>query len=124
MCGDSATKSKKILPNTLNGISILTSCTAANQLDSGINADSMNTLLAQTLAISYNIKYVSGYTGQTISALGYTAVSPLTGVSTVQDARDRANYLISNAKKNYGATVTQTQIGAMNTLLGCLNREA
>ena len=74
---DSATKSKKILPNTLNGISILTNCTAANQLDSGINANSMNTLLAQTLAISYNIKYVNGYTGQTISALGWVEGSEI-----------------------------------------------
>ena len=65
---NSAATSKKILPITLNGISILTGCTAANQLDSGINAASMNTLLAQTLAISYNIKYVSNYTA-TISAL-------------------------------------------------------
>jgi hypothetical protein len=122
---DSASKSKTILPNTLNGISILTNCTTSSALDSGINVSSMNTLLAQTLAISYNIKYVSGYAGQTISGVGCTAVSPLTGTSTVQDARDRANYLIANAIKNHGsATVTQSQIGAMNTLLGCLNREA
>ena len=79
----------------------------------------------QTLAISYNIKYVNNYAGQTIAALGCTAVSPLTGASTVQAARDRANYLIQNAQKNNGtATVTQSEIGAMNTLLGCLNAEA
>jgi hypothetical protein len=125
---DTADKSKKILPNTLNGMSILTNCTATNQLDSGINANSMNTLLAQTLAISYNIKYVANYAGQSISELGCTPVNGLSGVNTVEDARDKANYLIAHAKKNSttgdDVTVTQTQIGLMNTLLGCLNREA
>ena len=106
---DSAAKSKTILPNSLNGISLITDCDATSERDSGINANSLNTLLGQTLAISYNIKYVNNYAGQTIAALGCTAVSPLTGASTVQAARDRANYLIQNAQKNDGtATVTQS----------------
>jgi len=121
---DSATKSTTILPNTLNGISILTNCTASNLLDNGINVDSLNTLLAQTLALSYNILYKPGFTGQTIGALGCTAVGTLTSASTVQDARGYANSLIYNAKKSFGTVITQSQIGAMNTLLGCINTEA
>ena len=75
--------------------------------------------------LSYNIRYVNYYAGQTIGALGCTAVSPLTSSSTVEQARDQANNLIGNAIKNNGsATITQGQIGAMNLLLGCLNREA
>ena len=104
---DSAAKSKTILPNSLNGISLITDCDATGERDSGINANSLNTLLGQTLAISYNIKYVNNYAGQTIAALGCTAVSPLTGASTVQAARDRANYLIQNAQKNNGTATSR-----------------
>jgi hypothetical protein len=132
---DSASKSKTILPSTLNGMSILTNCTTTASLDSGINGASMNTLLSQTLALSYNIKFVTNYAGQTIQGLGCTAVSPLTSAfngnpalgptSTVEQVRDYSNSLIGHAIKNNGSlTVTQGQIGAMNTLLGCLNREA
>jgi hypothetical protein len=43
----------------------------------------------------------------------------------VEEARNHANYLIGNARKNgTSATITQGQIGAMNSLLGCLNAEA
>ena len=129
---DSAAKSKTILPNTLNGTSLISDCDATNERDTGINLGSLNTLLAQTLAISYNIKYVTtangNYAGQTIAGLGCTASAAgtgLSGTSTVEQARDTANGLIKNAQKNNGtSTVTQAQIGAMNTLLGCLNREA
>ena len=119
--------SKVILPSTLNGVSILTNCTTSGSRDSGINVGSLNTLLAQTLAISFNILYINGYTGQTVGGLGCTAtgiaaLSPLTNASTVQAVRDQANYLIANAKLGV-PSVTQAQIGAMNTLLGCLNRE-
>lgn len=121
---DSASKSKTILPNTLNGLSILQNCGGTTYLDSGINGNSMNTLLAQTLALSYNILYKSGFAGQSIGGMGCTAVGTLTPTSTVEDARSYANYLIQNAKKNYGAVITQSQIGLMNTLLGCINSEA
>jgi hypothetical protein len=119
--------SKVILPNTLNGVSILTNCTTSGSRDAGINVGSLNNLLAQTLAISFNILYINGYTGQTVGGLGCTAtgiaaLSPLTNASTVQAVRDQANYLIANAKSG-APIITQAQIGAMNTLLGCLNRE-
>ena len=120
---NSAAKSLQIFPNSLNGIG-LTGCGGANGLDAGINTNSFNVLLAQTLALSYNILYVSNYTGQTIGDLSCTAVSPLTSASTVQQTRDYANSLIGNAKRSFGSVVTQSQIGAMNTLLGCLNRES
>jgi hypothetical protein len=121
---DSANKSKTIFPNTLNGLSILQNCMGTTYLDTGINGNSMNTLLGQTLALSYNILYKTGFAGQTIGAMGCTAVGTLTSTSTVQDARTYANYLIQNAKKSYGAVITQSQIGLMNTLLGCMNAEA
>jgi hypothetical protein len=120
---DSAAKSLQIFPTKLNGLG-LTGCGGVNGLDAGINTNSFNVLLAQTLALSYNIKYVNLYVGQTIADLGCTAVAPLTGTSTVEQARDYANSLIGNAKSGYGTTVTQSEIGAMNTLLGCLNRES
>ncbi len=58
---NTAAKSLQIFPNSLNGIG-LTGCGGANGLDAGINTNSFNVLLAQTLALSYNILYVSNYT--------------------------------------------------------------
>jgi hypothetical protein len=118
---DSAGKSLQILPKKLNGIG-LTSCSGA--LDAGINTNSFNVLLAQTLALSYNIKYIAGYDGQTIGGLGCAPVGTLTSDSTVQEVLDYANSIIGNAKSGFGTTVTQTQVGALNALLGCLNAEA
>jgi hypothetical protein len=116
----SAARSKTILPNSLNGVSLITDCDATNERDTGINLGSLNTLLAQTLAISYNIKYIDHYAGQKVAELGCGL-----STDTVEAVRDQANVLIKNAQKNNGTSVvTQGQIGAMNTLLGCLNREA
>ena len=95
-----------------------------SSLDSRISKNSFNTLLAQTLALSYNIRYVDHYAGQSIGDLGCTPVGGLTSASKVEDVLDDANQLIGNAKSGYGSTVTQGQIGDMNTSLGCLNREA
>jgi hypothetical protein len=115
--------SQTILPNTLNGISVLNNCKTSSALDSGINANSLNTLLGQTLALSYNNLYKSGFAGQTIGGMGCTAVGTLTASSTTQATQVYANSLIANAVKG-GTTVTQSQIGALNTLLGCMNSEA
>ena len=131
---DSASKSTTIFPNTLNGQSTIPQCDTTGERDS-VNTGSFNNLLSQTLAISYNIKYITGYAGQTIAGMGCAAVAPLTssfdgqngltGTSTVQQVRDYANRLIGQTIKNNGSlVVTQAQIGAMNTLLGCLNAEA
>ena len=117
---DSANKSKTILPNQLNGTSLISACNAASKLDSGINLNSLNVLLGQTLALSYNILYIDNYAGQTVADLGCGS-----STDTVEEVRDAANLLIQNAQRNNGtSTITQGQIGAMNTLLGCLNREA
>jgi hypothetical protein len=121
---DTAAKSTTILPNTLNGMSILTNCTSSGNLDSGINTNSLNVLLAQTLALSYNNLYKSGFAGQTIGGMGCTAVGTLSSSSTTQDAQAYANQLIGHSKSGDGTTVTQAQIGAMNTLLGCMNTES
>jgi hypothetical protein len=120
---DTQAKSKTIFPNTLNGTSILRNCLTTGTRDPGINTASLNTLLGQTLALSYNNLYKSGFAGQTIGAMGCTAVGTLTPTSTTQDAQTYANYLIANAKLG-APVVTQSQIGAMNTLLGCMNAEA
>ena len=118
---DSQAKSKQILPDTKNGI-VLTGCSGL--LDDGISTGSFNNLLSQTLALSYNILYKANYAGQTLGGMGCTPVGTLTPGSTVEDARSYANYLIGNAKKNAGDVITQSQVGDMNGLLGCLNAEA
>ncbi len=94
-------------------------------VDSGININSFNTLLAQTLALSYNNLYKTGFTGQSIGGMGCTPLRPDLGQHD-QRCRHYANGLIGNAIKglNNGSEVTQTQIGNLNTLLGCMNAEA
>ena len=129
-------KSLTILPNTLNGMSILTNCTTSSKLDSGINGNSMNTLLAQTLALEFNILYKGSYAGQTIGGMGLTGFIPtafptgksLTATNTVEDVFAYANYLIGQAKSGgvppNTVTITQSMIGQLNTLLGKLNAES
>jgi hypothetical protein len=126
---DTQAESLKVLPKTLNacgkGNPIIFSdqTVSANcSLATGINIHSLNTLAAQTLALGYNIKLVAGYDGQTISDLGCSPVGSLTSSSTVGDAFAAAVALINGSAS--GGTTTQSQIGAMNTLLGCLNAEA
>jgi hypothetical protein len=126
---DTQAESLKVLPSALNacgkGITTIFTgqtktidCTVAN----GINKGSLNTLSAQTLALGYNKALVTGYNGQTIGQLQCQAVTGLNNGSTVQQAFDKAVSLIDNSA--LGGSTKQGDIGAMNTLLGCLNREA
>ena len=99
---DTQGESAKVLPNTLNACgkgnpSIFTvgAATASKDctLATGVNGNSLNTLSAQTLALGYNIKLVSGYTGQSIGVLGCTAIyGGLTASSTVNNAFAAAVY--------------------------------
>jgi hypothetical protein len=131
---DTKAESLKVLPNTLNacgkGTPFIftvgaqtgtTDCTLAN----GVNKSSLNTLAAQTLALGYNLKPAlrPGFAGQTLGQLQCSAgTTGLNNGSTVEDAFAAAVALINGSAA--GGTTTQSQIGAMNTLLGCLNREA
>jgi hypothetical protein len=134
-CYISVTKAKTvtILPNTKNGVSILTNCTTVASRDPGINTDSLNTLLAQALALKLNIQLVSGFDGQQLGAFGPAVIAAiptafpagwsLTATSTVQQVLDYANYLIAQSKLG-GVAITQPMIGQLNTLLGLINAEA
>jgi hypothetical protein len=104
-----------------------TDCTLAT----GINKNTLNVAMSQSLALSYNIKMIAGYSGQTIAGLGSTAflTAPLTSApanltanSTVQNVLAAAKTLIGGSAA--GGATTQTQLGALNSLLGSLNREA
>ena len=129
---DTQAESLKILPNSLNAcgkgtpfiFSVGAQTASANcKLATGVNINSLNTLSAQTLALGYNIKLVTNYTGQTIGGLSCSATgTTLTSASTVNQTFTAAVALINGSST--GGTTTQAQIGAMNTLLGCLNREA
>ncbi len=105
-------------------------CTGATGLVSGLNPNTFEVLGAQTLALTYNIGNIDGYDGQTIGGLDCQSylTSPLTGLgltssSTVDDVLDVANQLIGDSFQPSGSA-TQAQEGAMNALLGCLNRES
>jgi uncharacterized repeat protein (TIGR01451 family) len=121
-------QSDKILGNnacTTGTPTIFSPCT----FSTGLQENTLENLAAQTLALTENIGQISGYTGQTVSALGCAAkVSPalsalgLSGSSTVNQVLSVANRLIDTSTS--GGTTTQTQAGDMNSLLGdCVNKE-
>jgi hypothetical protein len=128
---DTQGEAAKVLPLTLNacgkgGLAIYTvgsSTAGANcALFSGINIGTFNTNASQLLALGYNIKLVSGFTGQTIGGLGCSAylTAGLVATNTVNDAFAAAASIV-----NTTTTVNaQAALGAMNLLLNCLNRES
>jgi hypothetical protein len=131
---DTQAEAAKIFPNSHNACGkgspiIFTVGAATGTLDctvaTGVNRNSLNTLASQTLALGYNIKLVSGYNGQTVGNLqctGQIGATGLTSASTVDAVFTAAVALINGSAQ--GGSTTQAQIGAMNTLLGCVNREA
>jgi uncharacterized repeat protein (TIGR01451 family) len=100
-------------------------------LSAGLGVNTLENLAGQTLALTYNIGRIAGYTSHTISTLGCVnkltsaltsaplSLSPNSSVSNVLAA---ANKLINGSKS--GGTTTQTQTAEMNGLLGgCINAE-
>jgi hypothetical protein len=127
---DTKAEALKVLPNSLNacgkGSTIIFSDQTATKdcsVATGINKNSLNTLASQTLALGYNIKILTSFSGQTLGSLACTqyATAGLNGSSTVNQVFTAAVALINGSAS--GGTTTQSQIGAMNQLLGCLNRE-
>jgi hypothetical protein len=101
---------------------------APNGLSAGLNSKTLQNLMGQALATTYNIQKITGYTGQSVAQMQCSAymTSPLTGLglsssSTVNAVLSVANQLIGGSIA--GGTTNQSQAGAMNSLLGCLNRE-
>ncbi len=95
-----------------------------NNLSDSLNANTLGNLMGQTLALSYNIKYIQCYSGQLVSALGCGSLLAPVGLSpnsTVNDVLVSANALIGNSTAV--GTTTQQQASAMINLLNCLNRE-
>jgi len=130
---DTQAEAQKVLPNTLNAcgkgtpfiFAVGAQTASANcTLASGININTLNTSSSQTLALGYNIGIISGYSGQTIGALLCSAylTAGLTAANTVNQAFAAAVSLINGSAS--GGTTTQAQLGALNLLLNCLNREA
>ncbi len=99
------------------------------QTSDSLNQGTLEILMAQTLALSYNIRYITCYTGQTVSALGCASLlNPILGLppsATVNDVLAVANFLIGHSLPTSPAPqTTQAEAGAMNALLGCLNEES
>ena len=127
---DSQPESQKVLPSTLNACGKGTPIIFSNQttttnctLATGINVGTLNTAASQTLALGYNQQLISGYVGQTIGTLGCSAyvTAGLSAASSVTDAFNAAVSQINGSAS--GGTTSQPQLGAMNQLLSCLNRE-
>lgn len=137
---DSIAVSNKILKNDAcdDGFPAVFYCAAppAGQgLSDRLKVGTLNTLAEQTLALYYNIRLIAGFSGQTILLLSThkndcadLVTSPITGLglgpdSTVDAALSVANRLIQYSVADTLGTTTQAQAGAMNSLLGCLNRQ-
>jgi hypothetical protein len=127
---DTQDEALKVLPLTLNacgkGAVVIfagQTSTKACTLATGINVGTLNASSAQTLALGYNIKLITQFTGETIASLGCSAylTAGLVGTNTVNDAFAKAVLLIDGSAS--GGTTTQGQLGALNLLLNCLNRE-
>lgn len=106
-----------------NACAQVITCTGTKKgqdLSRDLQSGTLDNLMAQTLALSYNIKHVSGFVGQPLHLFGapdsvLTALG-LTGSSTVEDALALANSLIAGSTA--GGTTTQAQASAMSSLLG------
>lgn len=99
------------------------SCQQAGR-SNGLQSNTLEVLMAQTLALSYNIKYIGCYSGQTVSALGCGSLLAPAGLpanATVNNVLTAANTLIGNSTST--GTTTQAQASAMINLISCLNRE-
>lgn len=95
-----------------------------NNLSDSLKANTLGVLMAQTLALTYNINYIQCYSGQSVSSLGCGNLLIPVGLpsnSTVNDVLNAANILIGNTTAS--GTVTQDQASAMINLINCLNRE-
>jgi hypothetical protein len=117
-----------------SGQPVIFTCTGTRS-GQGVSGDlqtgTLSTLAGQTLASTYNIQRSRGYSGQTVNGLSCTgyltssltaATVGLSGASTVDQVLAAANRLIANSA--VGGSTSQAQAGPMNSLLGCLNREA
>jgi len=121
-------QSDKILNNSAcqSGNPIIFVCTGSKTgqgLSDKLQSNSLEVLAAQTLGLTYNIKFISGFAGQTLAQLGCAPPSALTSLSSsskVEDVLALANSLIANSTK--GGSTTQVQASAMNSLLTCVNR--
>jgi hypothetical protein len=130
---DTKEESQKVLPNTLNACGKGSpqiffvgppvgnkDCTTAT----GVNSNTLNTAAAQTLALGYNIKLIWGALDPTVAQFGCATfntpgvqlTTKVSGVFTV------AVGLINGSPS--GGSTTQAQLGALNQLLGCLNKES
>ena len=136
---DLQAEAAKVFPNTLNAcgkgnplIYTGTGAPTANAnctLATGLNIGTFNTNAAQLLALNYNKKYVANFSGNTIGALGCSAyvtaavtATGLTTTSNIQAVITAATGVVNTSAA--GGTTTQGTMGALNSLIGCLNREA
>ena len=128
---DTQSEAQKVFPATLNAcgkstVIIFNGQTSAQDcsLATGVKIGALNTASGQTLALHYNTRIVTGYAGQTITGLVCDAYLPGTGLSGINTVGDALTWAISVLNgSGSGGLSTQTEVGALNALLGCLNRE-
>lgn len=95
-----------------------------NNLGNNLPAKILGRLMAETLALNYNIEIIPFYSGQLVSAFGCSNLLQQVGLainSTVNDVLALANILIGDT----GAcgSATQGRVNSIINLISCLNGE-
>ncbi|NRT73300.1 hypothetical protein [Clostridium beijerinckii] len=95
-----------------------------NNLGNNLPAKTLGRLMAETLALTYNITFIPFYSGQLVSAFGCSNLLQQVGLainSTVNDVLALANILIGDT----GAcgSATQGRVNSIINLISCLNGE-
>ena len=121
-------ESNKILSNDACQAGSPTIFSCAGNLSNALKQNTLENLVAHTLALAYNISLIPDYSGQTVATLGCSALitSSLTALglsssSTVNQVLAAANSRITSSTA--GGTTTQTEGGDFSALLNCVNQE-
>ncbi|WP_026887040.1 hypothetical protein [Clostridium beijerinckii] len=95
-----------------------------DNLGNNLPANTLGRLMAETLALAYNIKFIPFYSGQLAGALGCSNLLLQIGLpinSTVNDVLALANILIGDT--GTCGSATQGRVNSIINLIRCLNGE-
>lgn len=95
-----------------------------NNLGNNLPASTLGRLMAETLALTYNITFIPFYSGQLVSAIGCSDLLLQAGLpinSTVNDVLALANILIGDT--GTCGSASQGRVNSIINLISCLNGE-
>lgn len=95
-----------------------------NNLSNNLPAKTLGRLMAETLALTYNITFIPFYSGQLVNAFGCSNLLQQVGLainSTVNDVLALANILIGD--NGACGSASQGRVNSIINLISCLNGE-